>query len=40
MRNKFPLMSNNITRKDLDSVIKYLKQKDPILTQSKKVELF
>ena len=40
MRNKFPLMSNNITRKDLDLVIKYLKQKDPILTQSKKVELF
>ncbi|MBV22026.1 MAG: hypothetical protein CMI57_00815 [Parcubacteria group bacterium] len=40
MKIKFPLMSYNITRKDLDSVIKYLKRKDPILTQSKKVELF
>ena len=40
MKIDFPLMSNNFTREDLDLVIKYLKNKDPILTQSKNVELF
>ena len=38
--NKHPLMKNNISRKDLDKVIKYLKQKDPMLTQHKNVRLF
>ena len=33
-----PLMQNNITREDLDVVIKYLQQDDPILTQSKNVK--
>ena len=33
----WPLMSNNITRGDLDAVIEFLKQDDPILTQSKNV---
>ena len=36
----FPLMRNNIPREDLDKVIKFLKGKDPILTQNKNVELF
>jgi len=36
----FPLMRNNIPREDLDKVIKFLKRKDPILTQNKNVELF
>jgi CDP-4-dehydro-6-deoxyglucose reductase, E1 len=35
-----PLMQNNITREDLDAVIKHLKQDDPILTQSKNVKAF
>ena len=35
-----PLMRNNITRTDLDSVIKYLRQEDPILTQSSNVKAF
>ncbi len=35
-----PLMQNNITRGDLDKVIKYLQQDDPILTQSKNVKAF
>jgi CDP-6-deoxy-D-xylo-4-hexulose-3-dehydrase len=35
-----PLMQNNITRNDLDAVIKYLQQDDPILTQSKIVQAF
>jgi CDP-6-deoxy-D-xylo-4-hexulose-3-dehydrase len=35
-----PLMQNNITRNDLDTVIKYLQQDDPILTQSKNVREF
>ena len=35
-----PLMQNNITREDLDAVIKYLQQDDPILTQSKNVQVF
>ena len=44
MGNKFkldlPLMSNNITRKDLDVLIDFLKQDDPILTQSDNVREF
>lgn len=40
MIQKFPLMKNNITRHDLNKVIKYLKKKDPILTQHKNVEKF
>ena len=35
-----PLMQNNITRKDLDTVIKFLRQDDPILTQSSNVRDF
>ena len=35
-----PLMRNNITRADLDSVITYLEQDDPILTQSSNVRAF
>ena len=37
---KFPLMRNNIHRKDLDEIIKYLKKDDPILTNGKKVREF
>lgn len=37
---KFPLMRNNILREDLDAVIDYLKQDDPILTQSANVRAF
>ncbi len=33
-------MSNNITRADLDAVIGFLQQTDPILTQSREVEAF
>jgi CDP-6-deoxy-D-xylo-4-hexulose-3-dehydrase len=36
----WPLMKNNITREDLDAVIEFLKQDDPILTQSKQVRAF
>ncbi|MEI6075388.1 MAG: DegT/DnrJ/EryC1/StrS aminotransferase family protein [Verrucomicrobiota bacterium] len=36
----WPLMSNNITRSDLDVLIEFLKQEDPILTQSKNVVAF
>lgn len=32
-----PLMKNNITREDLDILIQFLKQKDPMLTQGKNV---
>jgi len=35
-----PLMSNNITRDDLDAVIEFLKQDEPILTQSTMVRKF
>jgi len=35
-----PLMQNNITRDDLDAVIKHLQQEEPILTQSKNVKAF
>lgn len=37
---RFPLMRNNIAREDLDAVIEYLKQDDPILTQSANVRAF
>ncbi len=37
---KFPLMRNNILRKDLDAVIEYLKQDDPILTNGQNVRDF
>lgn len=36
----WPLMANNITRKDLDSVIAFLQNDLPILTQSSQVKLF
>src|ERR1700677_4985420 len=36
----WPLMQNNISRGDLDAVIEFLKQDDPILTQSKQVQAF
>jgi CDP-6-deoxy-D-xylo-4-hexulose-3-dehydrase len=36
----WPLMRNNITRADLDAVIAYLQQDDPVLTQSKHVRAF
>ena len=37
---KFPLMRNNILRKDLDAVIEHLKQDDPMLTNGPKVREF
>ena len=40
MQKTFPLMRNNITRLDLDRVIEFLKQDDPILTQSSNVQAF
>lgn len=36
----WPLMQNNITRADLDAVIAFLQQDDPILTQSHQVQAF
>ena len=36
----WPLMLNNITRQDLDAVIEFLRQDDPILTQSAQVRAF
>lgn len=36
----WPLMKNNISRADLDAVIEFLKQDDPILTQSSQVQAF
>ena len=36
----WPLMKNNITRDDLDAVIKFLSEGDPILTQSNQVRAF
>ena len=39
-RMNWPLMSNNITRDDLDTVIEFLQQDTPILTQSSKVRAF
>ena len=37
---KFPLMRNNILREDLDRVIQYLQQDDPILTHGANVSAF
>jgi CDP-6-deoxy-D-xylo-4-hexulose-3-dehydrase len=37
---KFPLMRNNILRRDLDAVIEHLKQDDPILTNGSNVRAF
>jgi CDP-6-deoxy-D-xylo-4-hexulose-3-dehydrase len=37
---EWPLMRNNVTRGDLDALIQFLSGDDPILTQSKQVELF
>lgn len=37
---KYPLMRNNILREDLDLVIEYLKQDDPILTHGANVRAF
>jgi CDP-4-dehydro-6-deoxyglucose reductase, E1 len=36
----WPLMRNNISRDDLDAVIRFLSEGEPILTQSKQVEAF
>jgi CDP-6-deoxy-D-xylo-4-hexulose-3-dehydrase len=36
----WPLMANNITRADLDAAIAFLRQDDPILTQSAEVAAF
>lgn len=36
----WPLMKNNILREDLNAVIEFLQQDDPILTQSKNVRAF
>jgi CDP-4-dehydro-6-deoxyglucose reductase, E1 len=36
----WPLMKNNIAREDLDAVIQFLRQDDPILTQSNNVTAF
>jgi CDP-6-deoxy-D-xylo-4-hexulose-3-dehydrase len=36
----WPLMKNNVAREDLDAVIRFLQQDDPILTQSKNVAAF
>ena len=36
----WPLMQNNVLREDLDAVIRFLAEGDPILTQSKQVQLF
>ena len=40
MKNKHPLMSNNIDRDDLNILIKYLKKNNPRLTQGSKVMEF
>jgi CDP-4-dehydro-6-deoxyglucose reductase, E1 len=37
---KYPLMRNNISREDLDAVIRHLKQDDPILTHGTNVRAF
>jgi CDP-6-deoxy-D-xylo-4-hexulose-3-dehydrase len=36
----WPLMKNNVSRQDLDAVIAFLQQDDPVLTQSKNVVAF
>lgn len=40
MNYKFPLMKNNILKEDLNVVIKYLKKKNPFLTQKFNVKEF
>ncbi|MGA2140715.1 MAG: DegT/DnrJ/EryC1/StrS aminotransferase family protein [Verrucomicrobiia bacterium] len=40
MNLDWPLMENNIARADLDAVIEFLKQDDPILTHSRQVQAF
>lgn len=40
MAMNWPLMNNNITREDLDTLIEFLKQDNPILTQNKNVRAF
>ncbi len=40
MELNWPLMKNNITRADLDTLIDFLQQDDPILTQSTQVREF
>lgn len=40
MALNWPLMDNNITRQDLDTLIEFLKQDNPILTQNKNVRAF
>lgn len=37
---KYPLMRNNISRRDLDAMIQHLKQNDPILTNGPKCKQF
>jgi CDP-6-deoxy-D-xylo-4-hexulose-3-dehydrase len=39
-RLDWPLMRDNVTRADLDAVIDYLKQEEPILTQAAQVRAF
>jgi CDP-6-deoxy-D-xylo-4-hexulose-3-dehydrase len=39
-RLDWPLMENNVTRQDLDAVLDYLRQDDPILTHSANVRAF
>src|SRR5262245_39601305 len=36
----WPLMKNNISRADLDAVCAFLRQDDPVLTQSRQVRIF
>jgi CDP-6-deoxy-D-xylo-4-hexulose-3-dehydrase len=36
----WPLMRNNVTREDLDGLIDFLRQNDPVLTQSQQVRAF
>jgi CDP-6-deoxy-D-xylo-4-hexulose-3-dehydrase len=40
INNQWPLMKNNISRLDLDTLIEYLKQDDPKLTHGPKVKAF
>jgi CDP-6-deoxy-D-xylo-4-hexulose-3-dehydrase len=37
---RWPLMRNNLAREDLDAVVRFLSEDDPILTQSRQVQLF
>jgi CDP-6-deoxy-D-xylo-4-hexulose-3-dehydrase len=37
---QWPLMRNNLAREDLDAVIRFLSEENPILTQAKQVQLF